>query len=289
MPSIQWFPLHIEDYRRDTQALSTLEHGAYLLLMHEYYSRQKALPDNDRKLAGITKMTLPDWLDIRPSIEEFFQVADGLWRHKRIDLEVEKAQSLSDKRRKAREGANKQPTIVGTIDSTNDPTIDAHTGASHLTLNTSVSNETGVPPNLDDPKDWVWKDGLAWLAEQTGRTQQAIRPQVGRWCKQFTEDAVQAVLVATIARKDGPPADPISWIEACLKRKSAGSPEQSTGGERERDWPARLAKYEMGGFWPERWGPRPEDLSRNDSQIPMPVLAAWRAANLSGDTMRAAE
>lgn len=38
MTGLAWYPLYPGDYARDTQQLSLLEHGAYLLLMNHYYS-----------------------------------------------------------------------------------------------------------------------------------------------------------------------------------------------------------------------------------------------------------
>ena len=51
-----WMPLYIADYLADTAHLRAPESGAYLhLIMH--YWRRGSLPDNDRQLATIAKMT----------------------------------------------------------------------------------------------------------------------------------------------------------------------------------------------------------------------------------------
>lgn len=85
-----WMPLYIADYLADTTRLTTLHHGAYMLLIMDYW-RNGPLPDDDSALSNITRMSVIAWKKIRPSIAQMFQVADGEWRHKRIDAELQEA------------------------------------------------------------------------------------------------------------------------------------------------------------------------------------------------------
>jgi uncharacterized protein YdaU (DUF1376 family) len=94
-----WMPLYIADYLRDTTHLRGLESGAYLHLIMAYWVGGK-LPDNDRQLATITKLTLPEWRRVRPVVEQFFH--DG-WKHKRVDAELARAADISSKRRASAE------------------------------------------------------------------------------------------------------------------------------------------------------------------------------------------
>lgn len=86
-------PLYVGDYLADTRRLSTLEHGAYMLLIMEYW-QQGGLPDDDGKLARIAGLSKDEWLDIRDAIADLFQPG---WKHKRIDSEMRKAQEKSDR------------------------------------------------------------------------------------------------------------------------------------------------------------------------------------------------
>ena len=81
-------PLHIPDYRADTGHLSTLEHGAYLLLICHYWMTG-GLPDSDAKLARITGMDPQQWTEAKPTLESLFTAG---WRHKRIERELRKVQ-----------------------------------------------------------------------------------------------------------------------------------------------------------------------------------------------------
>lgn len=82
-----WMPLYVADYLADTLHLSCVEHGAYLLLIMHYW-RNGELPNDDAKLARITKCTAREWAKIRPTIGEFFTED---WRHRRVESELERA------------------------------------------------------------------------------------------------------------------------------------------------------------------------------------------------------
>jgi len=81
-------PLYVGDYLRDTRRLTAAEHGAYLLLIMEYWI-SGALPNDDRQLARIACMSLAEWKKAKPNVQPFFGPE---WTHKRIDSEIEKAQ-----------------------------------------------------------------------------------------------------------------------------------------------------------------------------------------------------
>ena len=100
-----WMPLYIADYRADTMRLSTVEHGAYLLLIMEYW-RASGLPDDDKQLARIAGLPVGQWKKMRPAIQAFFH--DG-WKHKRIYDELSKATKVAENSsERARRAANKR-------------------------------------------------------------------------------------------------------------------------------------------------------------------------------------
>lgn len=89
-----WMPLYVGDYLGDTGHLTTTQHGAYRLLMMHYW-RKGELPDDDRQLSKIAKLSLKTWCEYRPTLQDFFH--EG-WKHKRIDAELEKMMRVSAKR-----------------------------------------------------------------------------------------------------------------------------------------------------------------------------------------------
>jgi uncharacterized protein YdaU (DUF1376 family) len=72
-------PLWTDAYLADTKHLTTLEHGAYLLLLIAMWRAGGALPNDDRKLARFAGVQTNQWGRIKPSMMEFMRVsADGL-------------------------------------------------------------------------------------------------------------------------------------------------------------------------------------------------------------------
>lgn len=88
-------PLYVGDYHADTQHLSCEQHGAYLLLLMHYWVKGEALPDDDGYLANVCRLDADAWLRHRVRICGFFQVDNGVWRHKRVDAELEHAKTNS--------------------------------------------------------------------------------------------------------------------------------------------------------------------------------------------------
>jgi uncharacterized protein YdaU (DUF1376 family) len=98
MSNPPWMPLYVRDYLADTAELSTLEHGAYLLLIMHYW-QVGGLPTEDAKLARIAKLPIQKWKQTRPNLECLFQ--PGFKSHKRIDHELQRAAAIREKAKQA--------------------------------------------------------------------------------------------------------------------------------------------------------------------------------------------
>jgi len=99
--SAPYMPLFVADYLADTAHLTAAEHGAYLMLVMNYWQRGKPLPADDRKLARIARMSDAEWQDSRDTLAEFFHEEDGFWSHKRIEAEIAVAEEKTNKAKKA--------------------------------------------------------------------------------------------------------------------------------------------------------------------------------------------
>ena len=82
-----WMPLYIGDYIADTGRLSTEQHGAYLLILMDYW-RNGPPPDDNQVLSQITRLSPIAWSIARAKLEQFFAVSSGVWRQKRLDEEL---------------------------------------------------------------------------------------------------------------------------------------------------------------------------------------------------------
>ena len=85
-----WMPLYIGDYLADTARLTTEQHGAYLLLLMDYW-RSGRLPNNDQVLAQICKLNPDAWSNAKAMLMPFFSIEDGCWIHKRVEQEMAEA------------------------------------------------------------------------------------------------------------------------------------------------------------------------------------------------------
>ncbi len=92
-----WMPMFWGDYFKKTNHLSTVEHGAYMLLIGHYWTTGRPLPDDDAVLARITRQSLAAWRRMREVIAPFFDPVDGRWQHERIDAEIDRATRFIEK------------------------------------------------------------------------------------------------------------------------------------------------------------------------------------------------
>jgi uncharacterized protein YdaU (DUF1376 family) len=85
MTTIDELPLSTSAYLSDTGHLTTLEHGAYLLLLIAMRRSQSGwLPNSDQYLARATRMTLGRWKRIAPTIRAMLVVDGDQVSQKRI-------------------------------------------------------------------------------------------------------------------------------------------------------------------------------------------------------------
>jgi uncharacterized protein YdaU (DUF1376 family) len=132
-----WMPLYIADYLGDTQHLSTLEHGAYLLLIMQYWQKE-GLPDDETQLMRIARLTPEEWSNAVASLQALFKPG---WKHPRIDAELQLSDEKFEKRSKAGKSGGKASALARRRakeaaqeaaiqqSSTNAPTIASSNGA----------------------------------------------------------------------------------------------------------------------------------------------------------------
>jgi uncharacterized protein YdaU (DUF1376 family) len=89
--------LYIGDYLGDTSHLTTLQHGAYLLLIMAYWQKGGCIRNADAMLRQCTRTTELEWQECRETILEFFEDREGFLYHHRIDKELHKRADISSK------------------------------------------------------------------------------------------------------------------------------------------------------------------------------------------------
>lgn len=177
------------DYAKKTAALSLAEHGAYTVLLDEYYSTETPLPAEHEALYRLCRaMTKGEQDAVRAVADRFFPLeADGLRHNLRADEEITKAQATIAKQRESgAEAARKRWSPDGSTHteptrSTNELT-DESSGGSQIQPPTSNSNtnpkpqgksNVGLAPGGSPPKPDFRKEAasvIEALNQRTGRS-----------------------------------------------------------------------------------------------------------------------
>lgn len=287
-----WMPLYWGDYLRDTAHLSAAEHGAYLLMIGHYWTSGQPLPDEEARLARIARMTQREWRASRCVLAEFFTIADGVWRHGRVDKELGKATSKTEAKAEAgRLGAERRWGKGGKSDGTamahpsknawqtdapSQPPSDTPTGVGVERAPRRARSTHAKPDSLrlglevlpDSWRKWAVSEGHSDPDKAWARFSDHWRSKPGR---------------------DGESADWQAkwrnWVRDDVAE--AGSKPATTNGEytapagHQMDRPGK-AESEVEkwianggkGFWPDSYGPPPGDPRAHPR-----VKAAWDAAN----------
>lgn len=114
MAALPYMQLYVADYLADTMHLSTEEHGAYLLIIFNYWQTGKPIPKP--RLPKIARLSNDRWISAESSLSEFFKDSGDEWVHERIEIDLEAvrlAQSQRVAAGKASAEARKQSAKAG--------------------------------------------------------------------------------------------------------------------------------------------------------------------------------
>lgn len=218
-------PLWTDAYLGDTTHLTTIEHGAYLLLlMTAWRTRDCALPDDDRLLARYARLNAQQWKRIRPILEPFFLIESGVWRQGRLTDErgaVERHRLQQSEKGKAgaqakalkRQERDKAAAKSGLTSASAQVQPDA---SSHLQgRDTDVSL---LPLSKDngaivDPEKLFWDQAKAYLQPHTKDPGKLIGMLIRDHGREEVKRAITAAQVETAV-------DPKAYVVACLRRSA---------------------------------------------------------------------
>lgn len=96
-----YMPLYIADYESDTRHLTAEEDGVYGRLLRAMWTAGGQLPRDDERLAQIARISLWRWRKLAAAILPYFIMAGEHIEQKRINIELRKLATLSDKRKAA--------------------------------------------------------------------------------------------------------------------------------------------------------------------------------------------
>lgn len=93
--------LYVSDFLGDTLDLSTEGIGAYMLLLMAMWNAGGTLPDDEAKLARITRMSVKKWRAVAADLLIFFVRDQGRITHRRLSKELQKSETKSELRASA--------------------------------------------------------------------------------------------------------------------------------------------------------------------------------------------
>ena len=214
-----WFPFYVGDYLGDTQRLTTEQHGAYLLLILDYW-RAGPPPDDDEVLRQITKLDTKTWKRHRPALIRMFSLVEGEWRHKRIDKELAAAEVNAERRSsKAQKAAQARwGGATGNAPSMPEPMLGACPPQSQSPKSSDADASDGEPS--PDPVKILFDSGIRLLG-QAGVAASQARSLIGKWRRDHPDEAVLTALGR--AQREGA-IDPVSFITAALDARNGKRP-----------------------------------------------------------------
>lgn len=157
MAALPYLQLYPADYLADTAHLNAAQHGAYLLLIMNYWQTGAPLKDSNVRLANVARMSKDEWLETRELLEEFFEIKDGEWIHHRIERDLSgvyaKSKNASTAGKASAEARRiKRSTVVAT---------NVQQNVNHTDTDTDTDKEQKLL-SLEEPNDLVKKPKITY-------------------------------------------------------------------------------------------------------------------------------
>lgn len=102
----KWLPVWIGDMRRETMGHPPEFVGMYMNLMMAAWENGGQLPDDEKQLCRISGATPTMWIEYRQDLANLFVPRHGTWSHNRIREELQKAATISERRKLASKKGN---------------------------------------------------------------------------------------------------------------------------------------------------------------------------------------
>ena len=167
MAALPYLQLYVADYLADTAHLSTLEHGAYLLLIMNYWQRGEPFSAKDqqtlnRRLASVARMDAQAFDQIKETLAEFFVVQENTWVHPRIERDLDAVRAKSTKAKaagKASAMARLSKRSTDAEQTLNHIDTDTDTDTEKEKPTRSQARARFVPPTVDQVRDYCTERG----------------------------------------------------------------------------------------------------------------------------------
>lgn len=213
MSAPPYMPLYVADYLADTTHLSTLEHGAYCLLLMSMWRAGGSLPNDPAKLAKFARMTSAQWARVEATVMQFFDVSDSDVTQSRLAREIEKHAGVVRQRRESGSRGGRAKALKG-----NDPAL-----ANARVLPCQPEPEPEPEESLgskedpkrdlfeDDPAKTAWSMAINLLTSRASMTEAKARAAFGRMIGANKITAPDMLPALGLALANGT-RDPVSYL-----------------------------------------------------------------------------
>jgi uncharacterized protein YdaU (DUF1376 family) len=206
-----WMPVYIGDYLRDTQRLTTEQHGAYYLLLLDYWTNGP-LPADDAVLCSISRLKPVRFRKHKGVLLSFFTIEGGKLRHKRADAEKAKAEQHANRRSEKATKAAEARWHGSKVDAPSNAPSNARGYAPECPKpSPSFTIVKGASAPVD-PSKFVFSEGVALLV-RTGSAEGAARSFLGSLRKTAGDERLAELIEQAI--RDNV-SDPRAWLKAAV-------------------------------------------------------------------------
>lgn len=211
MAALPYIQLYVSDYLSDAAHLTAIQHGAYLLLIFNYWQKGHALNNSNERLANVARMSNAEWEENKAVIAEFFRIEGDEWHHDRIDSDLFAVAAKSTKASRAgKASANNRAASVQ--QSSSERSTDVEQTLNHTDTDTDIDKSKeqkgGRPPALTLPE---------WLPESAWHDWHVFRNQRKGWTPKARE-----LSLAALAKLYAKGHDPTAVIERSIERGWTG-------------------------------------------------------------------
>lgn len=272
-------PLWTDAYLADTGHLTTIEHGAYLLLLITMWRNGGKLPNDDKQLARFARMTGGQWARIKPNIMPFFTVlSDGITQGRLTDelgiVRQKSAKQSNSAKAKWRKEHNKRHASAYAEDGIGDIPNECHSDAPISTptieedKSSSLLSETSSDRAPEKAKTGRKTTGYtpdfeAFWDDYPRSPNMSKSKALAGWKKLTSGErdacakAVPAYKAFLASKPDHPTMHATTFINERRFEGFAPAAARSPAPIDDDRWRKRLAYARQKSEWPTAWGPRP--------------------------------
>ncbi|QYM99525.1 DUF1376 domain-containing protein [Pseudomonas protegens] len=189
MAALPYMQLYVADYLADTMHLTTEEHGAYLLLIFNYWQTGRAIPK--ARLARIARLSNERWTDVEQSLNEFFNDNGEAWVHERIERDLEAVHATQNQRSaagKASAEARKNKKAAKPQQKGNDRSTPVEKPLNENPTNIDTDTDKETPPPREDFPDSRCKFAMHEHWEPDAKSFAAVLTRNGLSGRVFDQD-----------------------------------------------------------------------------------------------------